>query len=61
MKRKPTDRRALICQAIAIIAEEREVVHTSYKETDGVVREPDARAELRKYDRWLKKAKATVA
>jgi len=47
--------------AIRIIEEEREVVQVSYQESDGVVRAPDALRELRKYDRWLKRAKAAIA
>lgn len=52
--------KALIRQAIKIIAEEREATYTSYKEADGVVRAPDALAELRRFDRWLKAARGAV-
>lgn len=58
MTRKEKD---LVRQGIAILEEEREIIQTSYQQTDGVVRDKDARAELRKFDRWLKKAKAAVA
>lgn len=55
------DDKMLLREAIEIISNEREIIYTSYKEVDGVVRAPDAKAELRKFDRWLKKAKAAVA
>lgn len=63
MKKKPRiDRRALLREAIAIIAEEREMVFTSASiPSTGKVPDAGDRAELRKLDRWLRKAKAAVA
>jgi len=48
----------LLREAVAIIEEDREVLVSSFKDMDGCVRDPDGLRWLRKYDRFLKPARA---
>lgn len=54
------DTRKLLLDAIEIIEEEREVIHTSNAEADGVVRDPDAVEFIKRYDDWLSAAREAV-
>lgn len=60
MSQVPSNQRALLALAVEIIEDERECVVTSFRERDGKVKDYDARKWLRRYDRFLKPAKALL-
>lgn len=50
----------LVARAIPIIQAERDCVQRSFVELDGRVTNTDAAKQLRRYDRWLKGARAEL-
>jgi hypothetical protein len=57
---RQSDSQKLIALAIEIIQDERASIVSSFEEHDGKVRDYDARALIRRYDRFLKPARAYV-
>lgn len=52
---------SLLSLAVEYIERERLIVYETNKETDGIVRDYEARQLLGKYDRWLKRARTLGA
>lgn len=50
----------LLNEAVAIVQDERDVAFDSYSDVDGRITDVDMRAEVRRYDRWLKAARAEL-
>lgn len=53
--------KTLLRQALAIIEEDRQIIFESGSLADGTLPHRDDRAEIRKLDRWIEKAKAVLA